>query len=365
MVRRGLVVVVVVGAALLAACGGSGTPARSTGDSKSTTTTAAAAADAHRSGVESSAPVPSAGCTSAGTPATSLERRTLPVDGQERWYLVTAPATAQGAKPVPLVLDLHGLAEGASIHAQNTGFGDLAEQNGFVVVFPNGSGNPIGWDIRPTANNHDLHFIKALVDAVESQQCIDTSRVYATGFSYGALMSSLLACTMADTFAAVAPVSGFAVNKDCHPTRRLPVLTFHGTADQILPFSGGVGDLSGLMTMFSTGDSSAAKVPPTTTTVPADLKGKGYPATVAAWAKRNGCDPNPTETKVGTQTLRRTYHCPKGADVVFYVIVGGGHSWPGSEFSRAIGEIVGPTTFDVNASETIWEFFQRFHLPER
>ncbi len=359
MVRRGLVAVVVVGAILLGACGGSATPERSTGGSTSTTSTPAGGSG--RSAAGSGAPVPSAGCAATGTPATTLERRTLPVDGEERWYLLTGPAS--DGTPKPLVLDLHGLGEGASIHAQTSGSSDFAEQNGFVVALPNGSGSPIGWNINPSGTNHDLDFIKALVPEIESKQCIDTSRVYAMGFSYGALMSSLLACTMSDTFAAVAPVSGFAVSKNCHPTRRLPVLTFHGTADQILPFSGGVGDLSGLMNMFATGDSSKATVPPTTTTAPADLKGKGYPATVAAWAKRNGCDPTPTETHVGSQTLRRTYHCPKGADVVFYVIVGGGHAWPGSEFSRAIAPIVGPTTFDVNATAAIWEFFQRFQLP--
>ena len=84
---------------------------------------------------------------------------------------------------------------------------------------------------------------------------------------------------------------------------------------------------------------------------------------MAAWAEKNGCDPEPTDTNVSETVVHRVHDCPEGGDVEFFIIVGGGHSWPGSEFSKSIENIVGPTTFDIDATRESWEFFQRFQLP--
>jgi polyhydroxybutyrate depolymerase len=62
--------------------------------------------------------------------------------------------------------------------------------------------------------------------------------------------------------------------------------------------------------------------------------------------------------------IRRTYDCPDEAAVEFLIVEGGGHSWPSSEFSRSIERIVGPTTFDIDASREVWDFLSRFRLPE-
>ena len=95
---------------------------------------------------------------------------------------------------------------------------------------------------------------------------------------------------------------------------------------------------------------------------PVNLDGLGYPATVADWAKRDGCAPNPVDTMVSPHVIHRVFQCPPGTAVEFYIILGGGHAWPGSEFSQKIAAITGPTTFEINASNTIWAFFQRFRL---
>ena len=86
------------------------------------------------------------------------------------------------------------------------------------------------------------------------------------------------------------------------------------------------------------------------------------------WAARNGCEPEATDTPLPevdgdttTSTIRRVYDCPEGADTEFYIVIGAGHSWPGSEFSKSIGAIVGPTTFDFVAAEIQWDFFKQFH----
>jgi polyhydroxybutyrate depolymerase len=278
----------------------------------------------------------SPGCGGSTAGAVTEQQRTIVVGGTSRSYLLTIPPQHDGTTPVPVVMDFHGLAEGSVIHARHSAFSAEAIEEGFVVVFPHGTGNPVRWNASATATpNQDL----ALVDAIRAELgtwlCIDTTRTYATGLSYGAFFTSLLTCTRSDVFAAVAPVAGVQTPTPCAQARDVPVLTFHGTADTILPFNG--------------------------PGQPVDLDGPGYPANVARWAERNGCDPTPTDTELTDEVVHRVYDCPAGADVELYVVLGGGHTWPGSEFSRSIESVVGYTTFDIDATELAWEFFERFH----
>src|SRR5918993_1187228 len=189
MHRRGWVVLVVLLALLLVACGDDGDDGGSDDAARESTTTETTAAAR-----------PSPGCDAGGAGPLREEQRTLQVGGVERRFLLTVPEAAAG-EPLPLVLDIHGLAEGAEVHAQMTQFSDLAEQEGFV----------------------------------------DRSRVYATGLSMGAMMSSTLACVMADRIAAIGPVAGVEDPEGCEPGRPVPVLAMHGTADPILLFNGGGG----------------------------------------------------------------------------------------------------------------------------
>ncbi len=327
-------------------------------------------------------PVPSSGCTgaagrdaAAAQPPVTDRRQTLTVDGTSRWYLLDAPATttpspvpsAPGAAPAltprPLVLDFHGLGEGASLHSVTSRFGVLGRRDGFVVAFPNGTGTPVHWNTTAQTGNPDLGFVTALLQQVESTRCIDTSRVYASGFSDGAYFVSLLACTMSDRFTAIVAVSGLQLDRPCHTTRPVPILTFHGTADPILYFNGGVGTA----TLHRLLGGGAGGAPPgsSTTTTPlpkANLHGAGVPATVQAWAVKDGCDPHPTDTRQSSQIIVRRYTCPAGTDVELTIVLGGGHAWPGSKFSRSISSLTGFTTFQVNATDDAWSFFRRFTL---
>jgi len=263
----------------------------------------------------------------------------IPVDGVKRLYLLTTPPTHKGA-PLPVVIDLHGLSEGAELEAITTQFSPKARANGFIVAFPQGTGSPVGWDVDPATIGHpnlDVTFMNALLDKLEAQLCVDESRIYATGLSDGALFTSLLACTMTNRFAAFAPVAGVVMPVPCNPGRPVPILAFHGTADPILPFNGGT---------------------PGTTPPPVDLRGTGYPANVQAWAEKDGCNPSSTDTQVSPHVILRTYSCPPGAAVEFYIVLGGGHAWPGSTISA----MNGPSTFEINATDVIWNFFRKYRL---
>ncbi|MGA2521764.1 MAG: PHB depolymerase family esterase [Acidimicrobiales bacterium] len=281
----------------------------------------------------------STGCATSAAPAASELLQKITVDGAKRLYLLTAPPVHRGDR-LPVVVDLHGLSEGAALEAITTQFSPKAIADRFIVVFPQGTGNPVGWDIQPATSghpNHDIDFMNALLNTLEAQRCVDASRIYATGLSDGALFTSLLACTMANRFAAFAPVAGVVVPQPCQPAHPVPILAFHGTADPILPFNGGT---------------------PGTTAPPVNLFGPGYPANVQAWAVKDGCNPTPTDTQVATHVILRTYPCPPGAAVEFYIVVGGGHAWPGSTISA----MNGPSTFEINATDLIWAFFRHYRL---
>ena len=202
-------------------------------------------------------PVPSSGCDIPQSGPVTNQQENITVDGSPRWYLLdtpspttpsptaaVAPSSTKAGTPIPrpMVVDFHGLGEGAVLHSATTRFGELGQKDGFVAVFPSGTGSPVQWDVSPTDTaNPDLEFVTALLNQVESTQCIDTSRVYASGLSDGSFMVSFLACTMSNRFTAVAAVSGLQLPHPCHTTRRVPVLAFHGTADPILHFDGTVG----------------------------------------------------------------------------------------------------------------------------
>jgi len=285
------------------------------------------------------APLPSAGCSSPAPVSVTELRQNVTVDGSQRWYLLTTPPTHKG-DALPVVVDLHGLSDGATLEAITSQFSPKAVADGFIVVFPQGTGNPVGWDIQPgtTAHpNHDIDFMRAMLDQLEKQMCVDTARVYATGLSDGALFTSLLACTMTNRFAAFATVAGIVMPTPCRPGRPVAILAFHGTADPTLPFNGG---------------------PATAPSQPLNLHGPGYPANVQAWAVKDDCNSASTDTQVTAHVILRTYRCPRGAAVEFYIVEGGGHAWPGSQFSA----VKGPSTFEINATDLIWSFFRRHHL---
>jgi polyhydroxybutyrate depolymerase len=187
------------------------------------------------------APHPSAGCRSGTLPATLVgERRTLVVDGLTRSYLVDAPG-GPAAQPRPLVLVFHGFGHFAAGLRANLGFPELAARGELVAIHAEGRDDvrllnrvARGWDIAP-GDTRDVAFVRAILDAVEAERCIDRRRIFATGFSNGGFVSNLLGCQLADRLAAVAPVAGGRALDACAPTMPMPILFVHGTADRVVP----------------------------------------------------------------------------------------------------------------------------------
>jgi polyhydroxybutyrate depolymerase len=277
------------------------------------------------------------------------ELHTLEFRGTQRRYIVHLPATYDVARRWPIVLSLHGSNSNGQIQLEFTAMNETADREGFIVVYPFGSGareRMLFWNAGNCCgyayehNVDDVGFVRALVDELNRQLSIDSAAVYATGMSNGAMMVYRLASEMADVFTAIAPVAGTMGTEACHPSHPVSVIHFHGTNDEFVPAEGGVGKRSVTGTKHFSVEHS-----------------------ILAWVDANGCPDTPVNTTLanriddGTTTEVRVYGPGReGSEVVLYLIHGAGHIWPGRSPRP---HYLGKTTYNVSANEVIWEFFSR------
>jgi polyhydroxybutyrate depolymerase len=275
--------------------------------------------------------------------------RHLTLDHRERSYVVHVPAVTTPPEAWPVVLAFHGGGTNAETMIRFSGLSAKADEAGFVAVYPNGSGrssqaltfnagNCCGHALRRDVD--DVKFTDRLLDDLAKVLPLDERRIFATGMSNGAMLCYLLASQMADRIAAIAPVAGPMGTSSCAPSRPVPIIHFHGTADEFAPYEGGRGRRSRTGVKFHSVDD-----------------------TVTAWVKANGANPRPTVTQLplkyvdGTRVTRTQYGAGHGsAEVVLYTIHEGGHTWPGRETPL---KFLGKTTLNISANDLMWIFFQR------
>lgn len=185
-------------------------------------------------------------------------RETVQVGSLSRSYVLHIPPTYDGNHPVPLVVDFHMGGDSGSNELSSSPYPAETDPEGVVMAFPDGKKGTAGtgWNIGPccVANVDDVAFAKALVAQVQSTACIDPNRVYAVGVGTGGGMAYYLACHAADVFAAVAPAAWDLLAEnvdDCNPPRPITVISFRGTADVVVPYTGGVSSVvSGMQITF-------------------------------------------------------------------------------------------------------------------
>jgi poly(3-hydroxybutyrate) depolymerase len=228
------------------------------------------------------------------------------VDGITRSYILHVPPGYTGEAPAPLVIDFHPLLSSGSFQRGNSGYGTLADQEGFIVAWPDGIDN--AWNVGPCCTRSraidDVAFARAMVAEIGSLGCVDPKRVYAAGFSMGGGLSHYLACHAADVFAAVAPSAFDLLTENestCAPSRPISVMAFRGTADFIVPYAGG------------------ASTPPNG--LPVTIHFLGAEGTFEKWKTVNGCSGSPTSAGQ-CQTYSQ---CAEGVEVTLCTAVGGSH----------------------------------------
>ncbi|MEQ9504378.1 MAG: PHB depolymerase family esterase [Deltaproteobacteria bacterium] len=273
---------------------------------------------------------PLGGC---GQPAPTDDAWTLEHDGRTREFFVHVPRGYDPNSPTPVVFDFHGRLFTATLQMGLTHMRRVADDEGFIVVHGEGIGRTWNGGVccgeAMQEDVDDVGFVDAMIDALEANLCVDARRVYATGMSNGGFLSHRLACELSDRIAAIAPVAGVLGIVGCSPTRAVPVLHFHGTDDSIVGYDGIRGYLS-------------------------------VEDTIDGWVQRNGCSPTAAVTFQQDDVTCETWSgCDDGAEVQLCTIDGGGHTWPGGAPVPGLGH----TSDTIDASETMWTFFERFTLP--
>ena len=270
---------------------------------------------------------------------------TIESSGEEREYLLYVPKSYDPDTPTALVVSLHGRGLWPAQQKNLSGWNRLAEDHGFIVAYPSGSGMLKGWMRSQSGAMQDSHFISKLIDTLMAEYNIDPTRVYADGLSNGGGMALVLSCTLSKRIAAIGLVAAAAADPtvSCKSHRPVPTIAFHGTADFIVPFEGGpVGG-------------------------PFKYHGVVFLSVrewIARLSKRNDCTSGPEES-VAAPGVARVEHfgCADNASVTLYVIQAGGHTWPGG---KPMPEwLVGPTSDAVDATAETWTFFRNHALSQQ
>jgi polyhydroxybutyrate depolymerase len=246
---------------------------------------------------------------------------TLNYDGIDRTYLLHIPSSYDGVSAVPLVVVIHpynGYAPGFEIE---TGFSDKADANDFIAVYPEGLGEPRSWNAGyccgyAVMNNiDDVGFISALIDTLTANYNIDSTRIFATGFSNGSMMAYRLAAELSHKIAAIACAAGQMMLDECNPDRAVPIMHLHSLNDDICLYEG----------------SSEGFIYPSVEEV------------IYTWVEINNCETVP-DTIINNANLmvRKWAALSHNADIFLYTRPTGGHTWP---------------TGTVSATDSVWDFF--------
>lgn len=265
---------------------------------------------------------------------------TLTHDGITREYILYVPKSYTTSDALPMVLNFHGYTSSANSQMFYGNFRAIADRENFLVVHPQGTVGDDGetyWNAQWNPNGiDDIGFTAALIDSISAKFNVNQKRIYSTGMSNGGFMSYTLACELSDRIAAIASVTGTMtvdqLNNSCNPENTTPIMQIHGTDDSVVPYDGNVW-------MAPIED------------------------VLDFWREKNACQPYEF-TKVddiSTNDDSTVEHevnrgCAENADVEFFRINGGTHTWPGSAID------FGVTNYDINASEEIWRFFSQYDL---
>ena len=269
--------------------------------------------------------------------------------GLDRSYFVHVPSRS-GPGPVPVVIALHGGGGTAAQLKSEIGLDAIADREGFVAVYPDGTG-PIGdllhtWNAgfnccgaAQRKNVDDVGFVRAVVADLAKRTGIDAERVAVTGHSNGAILAYRVAAEAADLVSVAAPVAGAMALEKFAPSGTVAIFHIHSADDPRALYEGGEG----------------LPFPGTSRTAAHEAVLDG----LRAWAAVNGCEQTWHETEVlddGAQSLSRFEYdgCDGGARVSHVRLSGVGHGWPGVTTGRDF--LVGPSTTLLDASEEVWAF---------
>lgn len=280
------------------------------------------------------------------------KRQTFHHDGIERTYILHLPSNYNPLNSYPLVVVLHGGGGNAQNIEEVTNFSQKADEEGFIVVYPDGTGKMkrklLTWNggfccgYALENNIDDVGYIKALIIHLKQKYAIDENMIYATGLSNGGVMTYRLGAELSDVFAAIAPVAGQIGGKATpqdtlwqipEPSSPLSVMVFHGMNDSRVPYDGGTSNATHVYYWMSTNES------------------------ISFWIEQNKCDtqPNRNISSSGNIIIDTYKNGINNTEVTLVSILNGSHSWPGG---RKGWEDGAEPTQEIKATDLMWDFFK-------
>lgn len=271
-------------------------------------------------------------------PGQTVEQ-SIEVAGIERTYRAHLPSSVESANGLPVLIVLHGGGGNAKQFERSSGFSGFADEEGFLAVYPDGSSRRLGlqtWNAYSccgyayAAGIDDVGFISVLIDHLVSDEQVDPTRIYVTGFSNGAMMTFRIACELSDKVAAAAPYAGALNTDSCSPATPVPMLIMNGDADENVPVAGGTSPNAGVASQDDRVDRPTAHA-------------------VDTWVAANGCVGTPMVEDTTVALTNSWTDCSAGSKVEQILIHGWTHKWPSVENGAP---------FD--ATSVIWEFVSQF-----
>jgi polyhydroxybutyrate depolymerase len=287
-------------------------------------------------------------------PGTHKHKLDLRVLGFRRSYLIHIPKNYDRAEAQPLVVALHGAFSTAEEMEEETGLSELADKEGFLVLYPNGI-TLFGWLQHWNAGHccgramkdrvDDLGFVSMVIDEVREHFNVDPSRIYMVGYSNGGMLAYLFAAQKPETLAAVAVIAATIGSRPSpsEPEVRIPparapvpVMAVHGREDDSVPYEGG------------------------------SLRNDGHlyvsvKESTEFWLEANHVSPAPQrEEMMAGRVVKDRWGAP-GSDqeVILYTLEGWKHTVPTKHFTKKLPG--NDPLKDFHATDLIWDFFKSHH----
>ena len=307
MVRSGMKYGLVV---LLAACGSDG--------------------DSNATGSEGGDSLNGACATPAAAESQTLAE--IMVNGVRRQYRLSVPRADAGVA-LPVLMAFHGGSGRDYPFPQQREFEELVETEGVIAVYPLAELVPPNegeWQLNTSeSSTQDIAFVEALIDDLSARYCVDSSRIYATGYSLGSMFTYELACHLNARFAAIASLAGTmpVAPNSCALVENVSIMHIHGQDDPIISY--------GSEWEWKAWDSVGTM--------------RDIPSLVRFWSEQYGCQ-NESETESDSALHIVHDACDEGVRVEHYRLSGVEHEWPDA--------IRGVSTHEV-----IWNFVSEFTKP--
>lgn len=291
-----------------------------------------------------------------GFPSPGTHQFQIESDGLEREYFIHLPDSFNENAAYPVVFIFHGGGGRAEVTLENYGWPEMADREQFIAVFPDGSranpDEPASFTNNPQSWNDgsgreaigavergvdDIEFVRTVITDIRSKLPVNPHQLFVTGFSNGASMSFRIGRELANDFTAIAPVAGSDWLPNLIPENPPGMLYITGTNDPLNPFEGG--------DIFLGGNYLGTKPP--------------VEEMIREWAILHNC--NDTANTETTNDIRSyDYNCDTTPESIsMLALIGHGHHWPGSS-SLLPAFIAGPNSTDLDATSTIWDFFEGY-----